>query len=126
MSLHVTTEANSNQVNDAKDFATSASKPVGGRSEKTRQDIIDAAGQLFADQGFKATTISQICKAADVNQAAVSFHFGGREQLYIDLVRYGFEYVESEIPWPTGEPGTTATTKLQHFVLTFLRRSAAN
>jgi len=122
----MTTEAKSNQVGEAKDFATSAAKTVGGRSGKTRQDIIDAAGQLFADQGFKATTISQICKAADVNQAAVSFHFGGKEQLYIDLVRYGFEYVESEIPWPNWEPGTPPTTKLHDFVQTFLRRAVAN
>jgi AcrR family transcriptional regulator len=120
------TVAKSNQVIEAKDFATRASKTVGGRSEKTRQDIIDAAGQLFADQGFKATTISQICKAADVNQAAVSFHFGGKEQLYIDLVRYGHEYVHSMIPWPNWEPGTPPATKLRDFVLTFLRRAVAN
>src|SRR5215472_18027974 len=120
MDNSMATEDQVKQVVEAGEFTAISSRASSGRSDKTRQDIIDAAGQLFADQGFKATTISQICKAADVNQAAVSFHFGGKEQLYIDLVRYGHEYVHSMIPWPNWEPGTPPATKLRDFVLTFL------
>jgi AcrR family transcriptional regulator len=93
---------------------------------KTQLDIINAAGPLFAEKGFKATTIAQICKAANVNQAAVSFHFGGKEELYIALVRYGYEYALAEIPWPKWEPGTPATVRLSDFILTFLRRAVAD
>jgi len=110
---------------DHKDLAISFSRGPSGRGDKTRQDIIDAAGLLFAEKGFKATTIAQICKAADVNQAAVSFHFGGKEQLYIDLVRYGYEYAQAEIPWPNWAPGTPAAVRLRDFILTFLRRAVA-
>jgi AcrR family transcriptional regulator len=109
------------QVPDANQLAS-----LRPRAEKTRQEIIDAAGLLFAEKGFKATTIAEICKAANVNQAAVSFHFGGKEQLYIALVRYGYEYALAEIPWPKWEPGTPATIRLRDFVLTFLRRAVAD
>jgi AcrR family transcriptional regulator len=115
-----------NQVIEDKRFASIPPRTAFGRADKTRQDIIDAAGMLFAEKGFKATTIAQICQAADVNQAAVSFHFGGKEQLYIALVRYGYEYALAEIPWPKWEPGAPATVKLREFVLTFLRRAVAD
>jgi AcrR family transcriptional regulator len=101
-------------------------RPAMQRSEKTRKEIIDAAGALFAEKGYKNTTIAEICNAAGVNQAAVSFHFGGKEQLYIALVRYGYEYALAEIPWPQWEPGTPATTRLRDFIITFLRRAVAD
>src|SRR5216683_7940194 len=99
------------QIIKEKGLATDAPRPSVARAEKTQQEIINAAGLLFADKGYKATTIAQICKAANVNQAAVSFHFGGKEQLYIALVRHGYEYALAEIPWPTWDPGTPATVK---------------
>lgn len=117
---------NTKQTPDTKHLASIPPRTALGRAEKTRQNIIDAAGRLFAEKGFKATTIAEICKAAQVNQAAVNFHFGGKEQLYIALVKYGYEYSLAEIPWPKWEPGTPATARLRDFVLTFLRRAAAD
>jgi AcrR family transcriptional regulator len=96
------------------------------RAEKTRQDIIDAAGPLFAEKGFKATTVAEICRIAGVNQAAVSFHFGGKEQLYLALVRYSYEYGLAQVPMPQWPAETPATVKLQDFILTFLRRAVAD
>jgi AcrR family transcriptional regulator len=114
------------QVIEEKQVASVHSRTSSGRAETTRQNIIDAAGLLFAEKGFKATTISDICKAAKVNQAAVNFHFRSKEQLYFDLVRYGYDYALAEIPWPKWEPGTPAITRLRDFVLTFLRRAVAD
>jgi AcrR family transcriptional regulator len=96
------------------------------RADRTRQDIIDAAGPLFAEKGYKATTVAEICQVAGVNQAAVSFHFGGKEQLYIALVRYGYGFALAQVPMPEWQPGTPAAVKLRDFVLTFLRRTAAD
>lgn len=47
---------------------------------KTR--ILQAAKKLFAVQGFDGTTIRQICEEAGVNIALVSYHFGGKENLF--------------------------------------------
>lgn len=44
--------------------------------------ILLAAKKLFASQGFDGTTIRQICEEADANVALVSYHFGGKENLF--------------------------------------------
>jgi AcrR family transcriptional regulator len=113
------------QVSDSKVFESEEQRPGVDRSERTRRSILDAAGPLFAEKGYKATTIKDICKAAKANQAAVSFHFGGKEQLYVALVRYGYEFALSEVPMPEWAPETPPQTKLRDFVLTFLRRAVA-
>jgi AcrR family transcriptional regulator len=47
---------------------------------KTR--ILLAAKKLFAKQGFEGTSVRQICEEAGGNVALVSYHFGGKENVY--------------------------------------------
>ncbi|WP_429885467.1 TetR/AcrR family transcriptional regulator [Geoalkalibacter halelectricus] len=47
----------------------------------TKQRLLDAAEQLFARDGFHSTSLRAITRAAGVNLAAVSYHFGGKEAL---------------------------------------------
>jgi AcrR family transcriptional regulator len=47
----------------------------------TKHRILDTAEALFAENGFKRTTISQIVRRAGVNQAAVNYHFGSKAAL---------------------------------------------
>lgn len=44
--------------------------------------LLQAAKKLFAKQGFDATSVRQICEEAGANVALVSYHFGGKEQLF--------------------------------------------
>ena len=44
--------------------------------------LLDAAGQVFAEQGFEAATGKQIAERAGVNAAGVNYHFGSLEGLY--------------------------------------------
>lgn len=53
----------------------------------TRQRILDAAEALFTEQGFEATTLRQITGAAEVNLAAVNYHFGSKEELIREVFR---------------------------------------
>jgi AcrR family transcriptional regulator len=53
----------------------------------TPDAILDAAEELFAAQGFKATTIKQIGAAAGANPALIYYYFGGKETLYHELLR---------------------------------------
>ena len=46
----------------------------------TRERILDAAEDLFAEQGF-ATSLRSITASAEVNLAAVNYHFGSKEAL---------------------------------------------
>lgn len=56
-------------------------------ARSTREKIIDAAGDVFGLRGFKAATIREICKKADVNIASVNYYFQGKEGLYREVAR---------------------------------------
>lgn len=47
----------------------------------TRERILDVAEELFAEKGIVATSLRALTKAADVNLAAVHYHFGSKEAL---------------------------------------------
>ncbi|WP_171056457.1 TetR/AcrR family transcriptional regulator [Paenibacillus sinopodophylli] len=44
--------------------------------------ILLAAKKLFAKHGFEKTTVRQICEEAGANVALVSYHFGGKENMF--------------------------------------------
>jgi len=48
----------------------------------TKERILDAAETLFMEHGFEATSLRAITTAADVNLAAVNYHFGSKEELF--------------------------------------------
>src|SRR3954471_17969486 len=48
----------------------------------TKTRILDAAEQLFTEQGFEATSLRSLTTAAGVNLAAVNYHFGTKEELF--------------------------------------------
>ncbi len=50
-------------------------------SRSTRERIVEAAEQLFAEQGFSATSLRNITAEAGVNLAAVNYHFGSKDEL---------------------------------------------
>lgn len=54
---------------------------------ETRQRIVGAAIQLFAERGFEATSIRDITAAAQCNVASVNYHFGGKDNLYVEAAR---------------------------------------
>jgi AcrR family transcriptional regulator len=51
------------------------------KGERTRATILEAAVALFGENGYRATSISQIASRAGVVQSALHHHFGGKEQL---------------------------------------------
>lgn len=48
----------------------------------TRQQLLEAAGQVFAEHGYAKATSKEICTRAGANVAAVNYHFGGKDELY--------------------------------------------
>src|ERR1700752_3193677 len=51
-------------------------------SKATREKIIRAAARAFALSGYGGASIRTIVAVADVNQAAINYHFGSKEGLY--------------------------------------------
>ena len=48
----------------------------------TKERILDTAEALFLEHGYEATSLRTITAAADVNLAAVNYHFGSKEELF--------------------------------------------
>jgi AcrR family transcriptional regulator len=54
-------------------------------SDQTRSAILAAAERLYADRGFGDVTLRDIVAAANVNLAAVNYHFGSKDELIAEL-----------------------------------------
>ena len=54
-------------------------------SDHTRSAILSAAERLYADRGFGEVTLRDIVAAAEVNLAAVNYHFGSKDELIAEL-----------------------------------------
>lgn len=54
----------------------------GRAASETKTRILDAAESLFMEHGFEATSLRAITAGADVNLAAVHYHFGSKEELF--------------------------------------------
>lgn len=53
----------------------------------TKERILDTAEILFAQKGYQAVSVRQITSAAECNLAAVNYHFGNKENLYLEVFR---------------------------------------
>src|ERR1700757_5139957 len=56
----------------------------GRRKRRTRQAIQTAALELFAERGYRETTINDIAGRADVAPRTVTVHFPAKEELLFD------------------------------------------
>ena len=54
-------------------------------SDRTRSAILAAAERLYADRGFGDVTLRDIVAEANVNLAAVNYHFGSKDELIAEL-----------------------------------------
>lgn len=60
---------------------------------RVRENLIQSALKLFAKRGYAGVSTREIAALAEVNQAAIYYHFGTKEQLYIEAVIYCFNVV---------------------------------
>jgi AcrR family transcriptional regulator len=66
---------------------TAAGPARNGYSEATRDKLLEAAGQAFAERGYDGATIRGICKEAGANVAAVNYYFKDKLALYTEVLR---------------------------------------
>ncbi len=65
--------------------------PDQGTNNSTRERLLQAALEVFAEHGYRAATIREICGRADANVAAVHYHFGDKRKLYEAIYGHLFE-----------------------------------
>jgi AcrR family transcriptional regulator len=88
---------------------------------ETRQRLLEAAGEVFAEHGFCDATIREICEKAKANVAAVNYHFGDKEELYRAVFDYAQTCAVAQFT-ELGAPGSPAEERLRVFVRAVLTR----
>ncbi|MFC9407310.1 TetR/AcrR family transcriptional regulator [[Kitasatospora] papulosa] len=61
----------------------------------TRTKLLDAAEQLFAEHGYRGTSVRAITKLAEANLAAVGYHFGSKAELMAAVARRAIEPINA-------------------------------
>ena len=72
--------------------ATAVNTPRARRRDAvaTREALLAAGSELFAERGYDGVPVAAIAHKAGVNKAMISYHFGGKRQLYLTIVRATF------------------------------------
>jgi TetR/AcrR family transcriptional regulator, regulator of cefoperazone and chloramphenicol sensitivity len=52
----------------------------------TRSQLLEVAGQVFAEKGVDRATGKEICRRAGANSAAINYYFGGMDGLYAAVI----------------------------------------
>lgn len=71
---------------------------MGSIDSSTRQRLLTAAAQVFDESGFAGASVREICARAEANIAAINYHFGGKEQLFTEVLRLPIRTLEESIP----------------------------
>ncbi|SHJ60842.1 transcriptional regulator, TetR family [Rubritalea squalenifaciens DSM 18772] len=86
--------------------------------------LINSAIEVFANNGYRGARVSDIVAGADANIAAVNYHFGSKENLYMQAIRKAHEISEMTYPTRGNLPqDAPAREKLSSYVRSCLKRS---
>jgi AcrR family transcriptional regulator len=92
---------------------------------ETRRRLLAAAAEVFAAKGFREATHAEICRKAGANTAAINYHFGSKEELYVAAWKHAFEESLKAHPPDGGVgPEAPASERLRGRILSFMHRVA--
>jgi TetR/AcrR family transcriptional regulator, regulator of cefoperazone and chloramphenicol sensitivity len=92
-------------------------------AQETRQRLLAAAAEIFAEKGYWEATHAEICAKANANTAAVNYHFNSKENLYVEAWKHSFEESIKAHPMDGGiGPDAPAEERLRGRILAFMHR----
>jgi len=96
---------------------------ISGARRDTRERLLEAAGRLFADKGYRDATVRDICELAGTSVATINYHFGSKAKLYADVLSSIFRHAVERYPLNPGSRDDAAPEEdFRAFVRGFLFR----
>lgn len=92
------------------------------KKERTRREIYTAALALFAERGFDAVSVEQVCQAADVAKATFFLHFPTKSALLFEFSRL----LAAELGQKLREPGADVASEIARMLDLFSDRWLEN
>ena len=91
-------------------------------AEDTKRRLIEAAGEVFAEEGYHGATVRQIISKADTNLGAINYHFGDKAGLYQSVLRCACQTMSSDFfSRPPEDASTCPESRLRDFVTAMVR-----
>lgn len=85
------------------------------RKQEVRARILEAAVELFDDQGFAATKVAEICERADIANKTFFNHFGSKQDLLREIARDALDELLVDLDEASRHPGSTAERVVRFF-----------
>jgi TetR/AcrR family transcriptional regulator, regulator of cefoperazone and chloramphenicol sensitivity len=86
---------------------------------ETRSRILNSACELFAEKGYRATRVADICERAGANVAAVNYYFGDKASLYIEAWQVAFK--KCALPKPPESANMLPEEQLQIYICSLMK-----
>ncbi len=85
--------------------------------------LLEAATKVFAEKGFRDTTVAAICRSAKSNTASVNYYFGSKEELYAAVWKNAFQKAIATYPPDMGvTEASTPEEMLKGFIRSLLSK----
>jgi len=91
----------------------------------TKERILHAAEDLFAQHGFAGTSLRQVTSRADVNIAAVNYHFGSKENLVQEVFKHRMDEMSEKRLSALSESIARDPADLNGILLAFIQPALA-
>ncbi len=91
------------------------------RRGETNDRLLAAATEVFAEVGYRAATLREICGRGRANIAAVNYHFRDKEQLYTAVLEQAVLSADEGLAQVSPDQAIPPEEKLRHFIQQLLR-----
>lgn len=89
---------------------------------QTKQRLLEAASEVFAERGYQEARVSDICKAAQAASGAVNYYFGSKEKLYLEVWEWAWREIDRKEPMGGVDPDAPPEERLRSLIKSLLHR----